>query len=275
MDSTPKIDIHCHILPDWDDGPDTLEQSLAMCERAVQSGLETVVATPHIGREFRGRECDSPGISQAVAQLQNELAARQIPLQIVPGGEILMGTVDLFARLPADKALSYAHKGKFALIESPFAAWPDFGMQIVNLLQNKGITPILAHPERYIDVQKDPKTLEKEVLQGALLQITAGALTGEMGRANRNCALQLLKNGWVSFISSDAHNTSHALPADCVNEVKKLLGERAAHTIFVENPRKMLEGARVFPVSADTNDDEDDEAPNEAPRGFLRRLFGK
>jgi protein-tyrosine phosphatase len=265
MDWKPEIDIHCHILPNWDDGPETIEVSLAMCARAATAGLKTIVATPHIGRAFGNKQHTSEEIAKGVELLQKEIDAQRIPINIVTGGEILMGAVDLHARLPQDVTLTYGGKGKFALIESPYPSWPDFGPQLVNLMQSKGVTPVLAHPERYLNVQKDPNILEPLVRQNALLQITAGAITGEMGKLGRTCARTLLKNGWVSFISSDAHNTSHALPDQAVDEVIKLIGEEATKTIFFDNPRKMLNGERVSPGHPTEEFTESG--------GFFKRLF--
>jgi protein-tyrosine phosphatase len=265
MDWKPEIDIHCHILPNWDDGPETIEISLAMCARAASVGLKTIVATPHIGRSFGNKEHSSEDIAGGVQLLQKEINAQGIPINIVTGGEILMGAIDLHARLPQDLTLTYGAKGKFALIESPYPSWPDFGPQLINLMQNKGVTPILAHPERYLNVQKTPNILEPLVRQNALLQVTAGAITGEMGKLNRACVRALLKQGWVSFISSDAHNTSHALPHQAIEEVVKLIGEDAARTIFFENPRKMLNGERVSPGVPDEEITES--------VGFFKKLF--
>ncbi len=265
MDWKPEIDIHCHILPDWDDGPDTLESALEMCKRAAAAGLKTIVATPHIGRAFGSKNHGSDEIAGGVALLQSGLDKQKIPISIVTGGEILMGAVDLHARLPDDLDLTYAGKGKYALIESPYPSWPDFGNQVVNLMQNKGVTPILAHPERYLNVQKDPSILEPLVRQHVLIQVTAGAIIGEMGKPGRACARTLLKNGWVAFISSDAHDTTHALPDQAVEETIKLVGEEAAKTIFVDNPRKMLEGVRVFSVAPSNESGESG--------GIFKRLF--
>ena len=56
----PEIDLHCHILPEWDDGPDTLDDALAMAQRAADAGMKIVFATPHVGRDFRRRKQKTP-----------------------------------------------------------------------------------------------------------------------------------------------------------------------------------------------------------------------
>ena len=248
-DWCPEVDLHCHILPEWDDGPDTLEEALEMAGRAADAGLKIVAATPHVGRDFRRRKQKRPAnvIAEGVASLQNAINERGIALEILPGAEILLGSVDVQTRLPTELALTYGHKGKFALIESPFSRWPPFGEQTVQEMRAKDITPIIAHPERYTDVQSNPKVIEQIINAGGVVQITADAILGVSGKPMRDCCLQLLRAGQVSLVASDAHSTKNHLPLDCVSKVRDLVGEAAAHAIFVENPRRLLAGERVTP----------------------------
>ena len=248
-DWLPEIDLHCHILPDWDDGPNTLEDALEMAARAAGSGLKIVVATPHVGRDFRRRQQKRPAetIAQGVAQLQSAIDARDIGLQIVAGAEILLGSVDLQTRLPSELALTYGHNGQFALIESPFSTWPPFGLQLVQEIGARNITPVIAHPERYTDVQKDAQVMAKVARAGGVLQITADAILGVSGKPLRDCCARMLRDGQVSLIASDAHSLKNHLPRDCVERVIELVGERAARAIFVDNPRRLLAGERVYP----------------------------
>ncbi len=243
----PEVDLHCHILPEWDDGPDTLDDALAMAKRAADAGLKIVVATPHVGRDFRRRKQKRPAdvIAEGVASLQNAINERGIELEILPGAEILLGSVDVQTRLPAELALTYGHKGKFALIESPFPTWPPFGWQVVQNMSVSGVTPVIAHPERYLDVQKDPKIMEQIIGAGGVIQITADAILGATGKPMRDCCFRLLRDGQVSLVSSDAHSVKNHLPLDCVSKVTELVGERAARAIFVDNPRRLLAGERV------------------------------
>ena len=245
----PEIDLHCHILPDWDDGPNTLEDALKMCERAAHAGLKIIAATPHVGRDFRRRKQKRPAdtIAGGVAALQSELNARQIPIHILAGAEILLGAVDISSRLPDDLALTYGQAGKFALIESPYGTWPPFGLQVAQSLVGLGITPVIAHPERYGDVQSDPKIMAQIARAGGIMQLTADSILGNNGKAMRDCCHRMLRAGEVSLIASDAHSLHNALPRECVDKVISLVGEGAAKTIFVDNPRSLVNGERVSP----------------------------
>ncbi len=246
-DWVPEIDLHCHILPEWDDGPDTLDESLAMAQKFADAGMKIVFATPHVGRDFRRRKQKRPAdvIAQGVLSLQNAINERGIALQVLPGAEILLGSVDVQERLPDEVALTYGHKGKFALIESPFPNWPPFGWQVVQNMSGQGITPVIAHPERYMDVQKDPKIMEQIISAGGVIQITADAILGTMTKPMRDCCFRLLRDGQVSLVASDAHSTKNSLPLECVEKVISIVGEEAARQIFVDNPRRLLNGERV------------------------------
>ena len=245
----PEVDLHCHILPEWDDGPDTLDDALAMARRAADAGLKIVVATPHVGRDFRRRKQKRPAdvIAAGVADLQSAINEAGIKLEVLPGAEILLGSVDVQTRLPHELALTYGHRGKFALIESPFPTWPPFGWQVVQNMSGQGITPVIAHPERYVDVQKDAKIMEQIIGAGGVIQITADAILGHTGKPMRDCCFRLLRAGQVSLVASDAHSVKNNLPLACVDKVTELVGPRAARAILHENPHRLLRGERVMP----------------------------
>lgn len=260
-----SYDLHCHILPAWDDGAKTLDETLAMLARAQTAGIETVTATPHVGRAFKGVEHAASEIAVGAAKLQSELDARGIAVKIVPGAEILLGSVDLLGDAGILPAWTYGGMGKYALIESPYRAWPEFGNSMVYQIKLRGVTPIIAHPERYIDVQKDIARMESAVSQGALLQITAGSILGQTERAMQKCALALLDAGLAHLVSSDAHNPTHAWPGETVDAVVKRVGESRARQMFENNPLAVLEGTS-FPGQI---------APEKgAGGGFLGRLLG-
>ncbi|HEX9997427.1 MAG TPA: CpsB/CapC family capsule biosynthesis tyrosine phosphatase [Abditibacterium sp.] len=236
------FDLHCHILPAWDDGPKSVEQVLRMIERARKSGIETIVATPHVGRAFKGVEHSATSIPEGVKRLQEELDAREIKIKIVPGAEILLGSVDLLSNKGVLPEWTVGNAGKYVLVESPYRSWPDFGNNLLYELMLRGVRPIIAHPERYVDVQKDISKIEGAVSQGALLQITAGSVLGQTGKEMSNCSARLLDAGWVHLVASDAHNSEHAWPGETIQEIQKKVGEARARQIFEDNPRAILAG---------------------------------
>ncbi|PQV64865.1 protein-tyrosine phosphatase [Abditibacterium utsteinense] len=258
-------DLHCHILPAWDDGAKTLDDSLQMLERAQKFGTTTIIATPHVGRAFRGVEHEASSIADGVEKLQTEVDARELKIKILPGAEILLGSVDLLGEAGVLPAWTVAGAGKYALIESPYRAWPEFGNSMVYQLKLRGVTPIIAHPERYLDVQKDIKRMENAISQGAILQITAGTILGQTDKAMQKCCFSLLDAGWAHLVASDAHNPGHAWPGETIEAVQKRVGEARARQIFEDNPRAVVEGS-VFPVQVKPEKVESS--------SFMGRLFG-
>jgi protein-tyrosine phosphatase len=244
------FDLHCHILPAWDDGPKTLDSTLRMIERAKNSGIETIVATPHVGRAFKGVEHPAASIAEGVEKLQAELDSRDMGVQILPGAELLLGSVDLLGDKGVLPEWTVANRGQYALVESPYSSWPNFGNNLLYELMLRGVRPIIAHPERYVDVQKDMAKIEGAVSQGALLQITAGSFLGQTGKEMNACALKLLDAGWVHIVSSDAHNSEHAWPGETIEFIENRIGAGRARQIFEDNPRAVLEGKPIPPQMA-------------------------
>ncbi len=267
---TAPFDLHCHALPDWDDGPDNLDGSLALLGRAESAGTQTLVATPHIGRKWKHRENhSSEAIADAVERLNAAARARGLSIRVVPGAELLMGAIDIGGADEIKASWTYGNAGKWALIESPGVTWPTFGNHIVYELARRGIRSVLAHPERYADVQKDVNVLATALGQGALVQITAGVLSGQMAdKAMSRCAAQLLRAGMVHLVASDAHMAEHTMPGEVVAHVVERVGELRARQIFEDNPRAVLEGGSVAPQF--------DVAPQAAASGsFWGKLWGR
>lgn len=260
-----EFDLHCHVLPNWDDGPKTLEDSLALVERAASCGTKIIFATPHVGRNFGGIKHPSASIAPAVEALQKEIDARGLGVQILPGAEILMGSVDITGTSELKDTWTYGNAGHYLLIESPMRAWPPFGNHIIQEVFRHGVTPILAHPERYVDVQRKIETLQPMLAQGALVQITAGALVGDAGKDSMRCAYQLLEAGVVHIIASDAHTASHQMPGEVVDLVIERIGEARARQIFVDNPRAVAEGRAIAAQVG----------PKLQSPSFLKKLFSR
>lgn len=245
----PSADLHCHLLPNWDDGASSLEVSLEMAQRAANSGLEAILVTPHVGRSFRGQpEPDAQSIPKAVANLQHEIDKSGISLKLVSGAEIMLTPEGLPQRLQNEPWLSFGGKKRYALVESPLHIWPDWADSVLFQMSKNGITPIIAHPERLGDIARNIGVMERALNCGALLQITARSVVGRE-RPTRKCAHQLLEAGLVSIVASDAHRADHVWPREIVDEFVSLMGEEAAQQILVDNPRRILAGEEVTPVA--------------------------
>lgn len=234
------VDLHCHILPGLDDGPATMEESLAMAESAIADGITHVVATPHSSRahffDFA-----------RVRQLRDELQAKV-------GGELKLATGCDFHMDPEN--LSSLRKGaahfcinqrQYLLVEFNEISIPPAMDQTLHEIQLGGVRPVVTHPERNSLLRARPERLKKWVQQGCFAQVTAGALTGVFGPAAREIAQQWIREGLIHFVASDAHNTRtrplRLQPAYDV--VLDQFGEETARALFVENPLAAFEGREL------------------------------
>ena len=176
-----------------------------------------------------------------------------------------MGSVDITAESTLKESWTYGHAGHYLLIESPMRSWPVFGNHVVQEIFRHGVTPILAHPERYVDVQRTLNTLQPMLDQGALVQITAGALVGSMGREAMKCAFAMLDAGLVHIISSDAHMPAHTMAGEVVELVSQRIGEARARQIFMDNPASVIAGEAI-PAQFE---------PTITAPSFLKKLFSR
>ena len=235
------IDLHCHLLPGIDDGPETLDEAIALVRHAVNSGITHAVVTPHV---HVGRyDNDKQSIHGHLAAFQAELDRRKIPLRLGLGGEVRIGPeiLDLVAqrRVPF---LGERDGYKILLLEFPhshvpvgsdkFAAW---------LLKNK-IRPLIAHPERNRDIMDDVNKLTPFVTMGCMLQVTAGSVAGDFGEHARRRAVDLLDRGWVAILASDAHNLEHRPPELEPGRAAaaKVVGEEDSWKLVRETPLSFL-----------------------------------
>lgn len=202
------IDLHTHVLPGLDDGPDTLEGSLELARAAFAAGTRTLVATPHINRAY---DVDPQRVREASERLRDGLEREGIELELLTGGEISTGRLP---RLSAEEldALRLGD-GPYLLIEAPLTSGAWQLREILERLQADGYRVLLAHPERCAGLQRDPALLRDLVAGGALCSITAGALAGQFGRTVTRFALELLREGLVHDVASDTHDT-HRRPPD-------------------------------------------------------------
>jgi protein-tyrosine phosphatase len=238
------IDIHCHILPGIDDGPADLAGSLAIAEKAVAGGTSTIIATPHVASH--ADLAAAARIPEAVDALRHELTARGIPLTLVAGAEVYP-LEDLHTAIAGGAPVMLGPTRAYVLLDTPFAELPLGLADTVYALQLRGVTPILAHPERVRPVQEHPGSLESLVERGVLLQVTTSSLLGEHGAGARATAEALLRLRWVHFLASDAHSAERRGPGQraAAEALAKWLTPDEIDTLVRRNGQRVLDGAPI------------------------------
>jgi protein-tyrosine phosphatase len=259
------IDLHCHILPGIDDGPESVDESLVMCRIAAEDGIRTIVATPHC---CNGRyNNDASSILPVYENLRNKIREEGLPLELRVAGDIHIHP-DLSSFLKENSCLNLG--GRFVLVELPSEIIPRCLGDFLFRLCVEGFIPILTHPERNRMIQKQPSLLKDWIQGGGITQITAMSLTGDFGAEARDTAFSLLKRGWVHCVATDAHSPVWRKPilSGAAALLKNLVGDTGAKCLVEENPRRILAGEdplTVFPM--EQNGD------NLQEQSFFRRYF--
>ena len=196
------IDLHCHLLPKVDDGPETLEESIMLAKEAMKQGVTDILCSPH---HRNGRyENEKATVIRSVADLQQELVKRRIPLNLLPGQEIRL-TAELLTDLEQDKLLFVDPASAYLLIEFPTMSLLSYTQELFFQLRALGKVPIIVHPERNLKFRENPDLLLPYLEMGCLAQLTAPSLVGVYGKAIQKTTKEMLKRNLVQMIASDAH----------------------------------------------------------------------
>lgn len=235
------IDLHCHVLPGIDDGPNAIEGSLALARAAVSTGIDTLVATPHVSWRYPN---EAATIARLADELNERLNAEGVPLQVRPGAEIAMTRA---AELdPAELERLRLGGGQWLLIECPFTPVATGMDALVLDLQRRGHRIVLAHPERCPAFHRDRRPLEMLVREGVLTSITAGSLVGRFGGEARRFAMQLVQDELLHNVASDMHDLERR-PPGMGAELRETGLEELSDWLTHEVPAAVLGGGKIPP----------------------------
>jgi protein-tyrosine phosphatase len=243
------IDLHCHIIPEVDDGPVRLEHALEMARAAVDDGIDTVVATPHgtdIAGLLAGHEIASQDyIAGRTAWLQDRLQEAGIPLEVFPGIEVHISP-DVPAQITS-RTVFGLNNTKYMLSELPFEHYPQYIDDVLFNIQVKGFVPVLAHPERNSVLREKPERLLALVERGCLVQVTAASILGFFGNGIKQATAELLRSNLVHIISTDAHGVGRRDPvlSAAVAEAAKIVGQERALAMVTTIPAAIIAGERI------------------------------
>ena len=203
------IDLHCHILPNLDDGPSEMAQSLAMARMASDDGICEIAATPHMLNT--AYDISPQKINEHVDFFNKTLEKNEIELTVYPGAEIYFHP-KLSTHIANKTVSSINDTNIYYLIEFPFHFLPDgFKNEIFQLRLNQ-VIPIIAHPERNVVLQKQPELFYDIINLGCLIQVNTTSIIGGFGEETMACAHQLLKHRLAHIIASDAHSARYRPP---------------------------------------------------------------
>jgi protein-tyrosine phosphatase len=257
------VDIHCHLLPGLDDGPDSMEEAVQMAEMAIEDGITHVVATPHANDRYAF-------VPETIQKRRDEIQERVgNRLQVATGCDFHLSFENMedIRREPAKYTI---HQKNYLLVEFADFSIPPSMDDTLHQLQLLGLNPIVTHPERNGLLRGDPKRLEGWLRRGCYAQVTAQSLLGRFGDAARHWAETWLDQGWVQFVATDAHSTKSRPPRlrEAYDVVAARRGEEVARALFHDNPLAAFEG-RPLPFVPEPSDAATSGSPKRRKRFFF------
>jgi len=235
------LDLHCHVLPGIDDGPRSLDESVALCRAAQREGTRTLVATPHVNGDY-------PDVTAAVildqtAAVNRALRDAGVDVTVLRGAEVALSRVGELGDLEL-KQLSLAG-GPYVLLELPWTSAPSGAMAALRAFASRGYGVLLAHPERSPMLQRDEALVDELVRSGALCCLDVGSLGERAERQTRSMAWRLLSGGLAHAIASDCHDPVRRPPR--LASVLEQAGLSAAQIDYFvrEAPKAILSGEEL------------------------------
>lgn len=243
------IDIHCHILPEVDDGSKSLEESIEMAKIAQYEGIKKIVNTSHYHHDFKFKK--GIELKNVLNDFNEKLKDQNIDIEVVLGNELFY-TEDLIGKLEELDFYSL-NDSRYVLIEFSPSNFPKNLTDIVYEMKLRKYIPILAHVERYPKIQENPNIIYDCINEGALIQINASSLIGKNGSEAEKTSNILMDNSMVHFIATDAHSSTKRRPLlkEAYNYVEDKYGKDISKKLFIENQECVLNNEDVYILTPD------------------------
>lgn len=235
------IDLHCHLLPNIDDGAKSMDQALSMARAAYNNGIRFSIVTPHIhpGR-YENRKLN---ITQNWGLLTAELVRAHIPLRLGMAAEVRLSP-EILSMIEREEIpfLGELDGYRIMLLEFPHSHIPPGAEQLVKKLLDLKVRPIIAHPERNKDVIRRTEKIEPFIEMGCFLQLTASAVAGRFGDGPYECATKLLETDTFMVLATDAHNLKQRYPdlREGFEAAAEIIGTLEARKLVFDNPMALV-----------------------------------
>jgi protein-tyrosine phosphatase len=264
-------DVHCHILPNIDDGARDLKIALDMARLAENDGITHLACTPHI---YPGLYENTPaGIAAAVKIFHRRLLDEGIDLELSWGADIQV-VPELVSNMRSG-AFPTINRSRYFLFEPPHHVPLSNFDQFVFDSVSAGFVPVITHPERLHWIDDHYEEFVAAVQAGAWIQLTAGSVTGRFGRSPRYWSEKMLDDGIVHLLATDAHNTRSRAPllAEGALVAASIVGKEEAARLVSMRPGAIWEDTDPQKVPSPPGFNQRGEINFRGNPGFLGRLF--
>lgn len=237
------IDFHTHIIPNIDDGSRSIEETFNLIQEAKEAGFEGIVLTSHYIENYY--ETDVPERDIWVKAISDNLKNKGIETNLYLGNEIYMS--ENMMNLLIEGKASTINNSSYVLFEMPLNAEPMNLYDVIYSLQENKLIPVLAHPERYSFVQKEPELINDLIEKGVLMQANYGSILGQYGEKAEIIVRKFLEANMIHFLGSDVHrqNTIYKKIPEALEEIRNIVGDEKLEELTTKNPKLALNNKRI------------------------------
>lgn len=240
------LDIHCHVLPELDDGAGNMSDAIEMVSLAAASGMKGIIATPHSNVPGGFRNFWSIETENKLDRLREEIKKRNIPLKLYAGQEIYLAPG--FMELLREGKLITLNGSRYMLVEFSEDEHANVAYRKIQQITAENYIPIVAHPERYGFVIEFEDAVYRMKDAGALLQVSRCSLNGMFGSVVQRVAMDIVESFQADFVASDAHSPYRRTPrlADVHEYISENISQEYADMLIKSNPEKVIVNEKIY-----------------------------
>lgn len=237
------FDIHCHILPGVDDGSRDMDMSMDMLDIAYEEGTRDIILTPHYMLDDISYDYNK--LEEIFAELSAKAKERYPNLNLYLGNEVLWEN-GIMEKLKSGD-IHTMNNTKYVLVEFNIRTSYNELCDAMNQLVMARYIPIIAHVERYRCLVDRLDRIEELVNMRVLLQMNISSVEGGFLNEDTRWCRKLLKNDYITFLATDAHNVDSRAPYvnEYLKKLRKKCGEELTQWMLEDAAKIMVEGGRI------------------------------
>ena len=237
------IDFHTHILPNIDDGSESVEEAFNLIKEAKSVGFDSIISTSHYIEKYY--EVGVKERCEWINALSEALKKESIDMNLYLGNEVYFS--ENIIQLLKENKIAKINNSRYMLFEFAMNVKPINVYDVLyEMLQNK-IVPVLAHPERYSFVQKDPSFIYELIDAGVLMQVNYASIIGWYGKKAEILAKKFLESNMISFLGSDVHKqrTIYQKIPEILKKIEDIIGKEKLDNLTTINPKRALQNEDI------------------------------